>query len=127
MDNLFYSRNEEDEDVENVRKINLDELEGQIQAVIIDKIEKWHTTYYKLIEYFNIYNKRPFEKSKDIEEKRLGQWISIQQRNYLKNKFAMGDTDKRILWEQLKTTYQSYFISNDDKWMLNYNELIKYF
>ena len=26
MDNLFYSRDEEDEDVENVRKINLDEL-----------------------------------------------------------------------------------------------------
>jgi len=26
MDNLFYSREEEDEDVENVRKINLDEL-----------------------------------------------------------------------------------------------------
>jgi hypothetical protein len=39
MDNLFYSRHEEDEDVENVRKINLDELYDRKKEKDLQKLQ----------------------------------------------------------------------------------------
>jgi hypothetical protein len=39
MDNLFYSRDEEDEDVENVRKINLDELYDKKKEKDLQKMQ----------------------------------------------------------------------------------------
>lgn len=39
MDNLFYSRNEEDEDVENVRKINLDDLYDRKKEKDLQKLQ----------------------------------------------------------------------------------------
>lgn len=39
MDNLFYSRDEEDEDVENVRKINLDELYDKKKEKDLQKLQ----------------------------------------------------------------------------------------
>ena len=39
MDNLFYSRDEEDEDVENVRKINLDELYDRKKEKDLQKMQ----------------------------------------------------------------------------------------
>ena len=48
MDNLFYSRKEEDEDVENVRKINLDELYDTKKERIYKKC-RFSTAF--LIEY----------------------------------------------------------------------------
>ena len=39
MDNLFYSRDEEDEDVENVRKINLDELYDRKKEKDLQKLQ----------------------------------------------------------------------------------------
>ena len=39
MDNLFYSRDEEDEDVENVRKINLDDLYDRKKEKDLQKLQ----------------------------------------------------------------------------------------
>ena len=39
MDNLFYSRDEEDEDVENVRKINLDDLYDKKKEKDLQKLQ----------------------------------------------------------------------------------------
>ena len=39
MDNLFYSRDEEDEDIENVRKINLDELYDKKKEKDLQKLQ----------------------------------------------------------------------------------------
>ena len=42
MDNLFYSRDEEDEDVENVRKINLDELYDKKKEKDLQKLQTFN-------------------------------------------------------------------------------------
>ena len=39
MDNLFYSRDEEDEDVDNVRKINLDDLYDKKKEKDLQKLQ----------------------------------------------------------------------------------------
>jgi hypothetical protein len=42
MDNLFYSRDEEDEDIENVRKINLDELYDKKKEKDLQKLQTFN-------------------------------------------------------------------------------------
>ena len=39
----------------------------------------------------------------------------------------MKDVGKRLLWEQLKSNYLHYLITNDEIWMTTYNQLIEYF
>ena len=88
--------------------------------------ELWYENYYKLIEFFEMNKKRPNNKSKTPEEKRLGEWLSDQISNYKNNQQAMKDPEKRKQWGELLENYKEYFISIDEIWYTTYLQVIEF-
>ena len=39
----------------------------------------------------------------------------------------MKDEEKLKLWNEFNVKYKEYLLTNDDKWMINYNKLIEFF
>jgi ribosomal RNA-processing protein 8 len=71
--------------------------------------EIWYDTYNQLIDYIEINDKKPSSESKDLEQKKLGLWISTQTQNYKKIQQAMKDLVKRQKFENLVKQYPELF------------------
>jgi ribosomal RNA-processing protein 8 len=97
------SMNEEDK-----RKIWSDFLE-EYKEYFVSYDEIWYETFERVKQFINNNQKKPLEKSKDTEEKKLGAWISHQQQNYKSKKQTMKDEDKRNLWFEFLEKYKQYF------------------
>jgi superfamily II DNA or RNA helicase len=54
----------------------------QNSEALIDPVHNWKNNHKKLCLHIDKTSKKPYEKSKDPEEKRLGQWVSTQKANY---------------------------------------------
>ncbi|ATZ80338.1 DEXDc helicase [Bodo saltans virus] len=89
--------------------------------------EIWYNNYYALIKFFETNKKRPHDKSKDINEKKLGHWIGTQKRNYAKHKNALKNEEKWNKWKELCEKYDEYLMNDDEIWNYIYSELIKFF
>jgi hypothetical protein len=68
--------------------------------------EIWYNTLNQLKVYIDTYNKRPASKSINIEEKKLGIWISNQQNKYNRNELKDEISNT---WKEFVTKYQIYF------------------
>ena len=68
-------------------------------------------------EQFLINNhKRPVIASANIEEKKLGTWISNQLQSYKNTKNLMKTDDIRNKWIEFTEKYIDYFRTNEDEW-----------
>jgi superfamily II DNA or RNA helicase len=85
--------------------------------------EKWSQTFEELKIFINENKRKPIQKSKNVEEAQFGVWISQQQINYNKCQHCMKDKIRRSLWEQFLEEYKEYFVSNDEIWLQNFDEL----
>ena len=63
MDNLFYSRDEEDEDVENVRKINLDELYDKKKEKDLQKLQTFNRILNRIHEKIKMTSRQKMNNS----------------------------------------------------------------
>ena len=72
--------------------------------------------------------KRPSCTSKDLEEKKLGNWLVLQAQNYKNNKESLGIESNRIEWYKFITDekYSKYFLTVEEKWHSNFNQVVEF-
>jgi len=90
--------------------------------------EQWNNDLNNVIKYIDENKRRPSKKSKDKDVKVMGSWLSNQTTNYKKQAYIMENEDIRKKWEEFigHSLYKEYFVSNDDKWDGNLNNVKKY-
>jgi len=86
--------------------------------------EEWILKLKEVINYIEKYNKRPTEIDNDYNIKILGRWLVMQFINHRKNIYIMKDKDIRKQWDNFINNYKNYFLSDNEKWIINYNKLI---
>jgi superfamily II DNA or RNA helicase len=97
-------------------------LEDYKEYFILDH-EKWFNNFDKLKMFIMKNKKKPICKSKNVDEKFIGGWLSDQQKHYKKNTSGMKDQTRYNLWTKFLEDYAEYFISIDAIWMCNFEEL----
>ena len=83
----------------------------------------WDLKLQELKAFIATHDSTPRTKSKNDEEKVLGQWLSHQKTNYGKKVHSMKQKEIFDKWTGFITDYAKYFISNDDLWDLKLQEL----
>jgi superfamily II DNA or RNA helicase len=93
-----------------------------------DNETQWIIILNEVKKYIDENNKRPSETNKDINIKKLGQWISYQQGSYKKLSNIMKEENIRKLWEDFITDikYKNHFEDNKNKWIYILREVKKY-
>jgi len=109
----------EDEDKKTLFKDFLEEY----QDYFISDEEKWYNNLEKLKSFIHLHKKRPNSLSKNEEEKLIGRWLDNQKKNYKNNENSMKDENRRQLWRDFLEEYQDYFISDEEKWYNNFENL----
>jgi hypothetical protein len=71
--------------------------------------ELWDDNLNLIENYIIKYNKKPSQHDQDKEIKKLGGWISTQQKNYQKNKQIMKDETIRQKWKDFIDKYKQFF------------------
>ena len=76
--------------------------------------------------YINQNKRSPSTVSKDNNIKKLGLWIILQQRNYIKKKSLMLNNNIYNKWTEFINNYKNYFGYNIVVWLEKFNELIHF-
>jgi predicted helicase len=100
--------------------IELDRWDGVIGSKIWTVVDPWESTFEKVKQWIDENNKRPVATSEDLLEKKLGQWISNQQKRYEKCTGSMTNSEKREKWKKFIQDNKSIMMTFDDKW---YNKM----
>ena len=79
-------------------------------------VDEWYDKLDKVKAFMIDNNKRPSSRSKDATEKKLGEWIGTQIKNYPKRQYAMAIEEKREKWEAFMNDnkYKQYMIVVDE-------------
>jgi len=88
--------------------------------------EQWDLNLEKCGEFIDEHGKRPSKHSKNPEERRLGRWISNQNKNYKKNQEIMSNAEIRNKWKAFTSKYSEYLMSSEEQWELNLEECGKF-
>lgn len=90
--------------------------------------EEWINNLNQVKKYIDTNNKRPSEDNKNQETKKLGNWTTFQNKNYKNKTQIMKNEQYRNEWENFinSENYKKYFISNEEEWMNNLNEVKNY-
>jgi superfamily II DNA or RNA helicase len=81
--------------------------------------EEWYNNLKLVEDYIISNNKRPLSHDENIDIKKLGTWISNQQKNYKTNKDIMKDESIRKSWSEFTEKYKKYFLSYNEIWYDN--------
>ena len=104
------------ENNESIRK-EWEEFKEEYDEYLLDGEELWRFTLNKLKKFINENKKRPNKGSKNPEEKKLGQWLSDQNKNYKNNKYIMENNESiRKEWEEFKEEYKEYVLGREELW-----------
>jgi superfamily II DNA or RNA helicase len=126
-----------DHQIQNYKKINnsMKNIEKyNLWTQFLKDYEEYFKSYdeiwYEIFEELNIFIKnnkrRPNKRSKNENEKKIGNWVSIQNQNYKTKTKSMLDTIKYDLWTQFLKDYKEYFKSNDEIWYEIFEEVKKF-
>jgi superfamily II DNA or RNA helicase len=112
-------------DIQVLWKITAGDITKEISSCIIDceVIDRWDKNFKNLKKFIDDNKKVPIQKSKNIEEKSLGSWLSKQKLNYKKKEMI---EERYNLWTKFLEQYKKYIKSFDEKWMEHFENL-KYF
>ena len=88
--------------------------------------EIWEKNLKLLIEFIEHNKKRPSNKSKNVDEKFLGQWFCTQQKYYKNMEHGMKLQSKRTQWEQFIEKYKQYLLNAEEIWQKNLKLLIEF-
>lgn len=82
----------------------------------IDEYSEWFTKF-NLVKNFIIKNKRrPTHHSMDNDEKKLGNWLIVQLRNYESKISVMKNDNIRNEWVKFKEEFINYFVDHNENW-----------
>jgi hypothetical protein len=95
---------------------------------MLDNYDSWIYKLEQVKKYIDENNKRPYEKSKYMNIRQMGKWLTQQLLYYKKNIKIMKDDNIRILWNNFVTDiqYNKYFLSYDLNWISNLENVKKY-
>jgi superfamily II DNA or RNA helicase len=117
--------NNDDDDEKDEESLDISDLEA-ITEIIYDSFGNclnniWEEKLNKVEAFIDKEKKRPSRGSKNEEEKKLGQWISDQLKNYKNNKHGMTDKERRKIWEEFVNNdkYKEYLLSYEEEWNIN--------
>ncbi len=82
----------------------------------VNRDAKWEEDFINLKDFINTNKNKPSNKSKNVYEKYLGQWLVSQQTNYKKKDRSMKDEEKYNKWTKFLNEYKEYFVNRDTKW-----------
>jgi superfamily II DNA or RNA helicase len=85
--------------------------------------EVWNETLEKLKDFVNTNKLLPNTNSKNICERRLGNWIQTQQTQYINKTFCMTQSETHMKWSQFLEDYKDYFKTDEEKWNERLQEL----
>jgi hypothetical protein len=86
----------------------------------------WDTNFNKLKEFIDENKKTPSGMSKNNNEKIIGTWLGTQNKNYKNITDGMKNNERHNIWGKFLEAYKEYFISNDDVWDTNFDNLKKF-
>jgi superfamily II DNA or RNA helicase len=78
--------------------------------------EIWEQNFERLGQFLNDKKKRPSQTSKDVNEKRLGKWLSHQQTNYKNKNQSMTTDARRDIWDEFVEKYKDLLLTDDEIW-----------
>jgi superfamily II DNA or RNA helicase len=81
--------------------------------------DKWIEQFNNLKYFFDTNKKRPNKDGTNLTEKKLGNWMTKQIKNYKNKLQIMKVEDTYNLWTNLMSEYTEYFGSDEDKWKNN--------
>ena len=84
--------------------------------------EKWNKTLEETKQFIDENKKQPSKSSTNLNEKKLGNWIGIQNTNYKNKKKSMKNEITRNIWDAFLEEYKEYFETDDEKWYKNLEE-----
>jgi len=96
------------------------------QKYFMSNDELWLNKLNEVKQYIDKNKKRPSEKDKNTDIKKLGTWLSQQQTNYKNKQKIMKDDKIKQIYEKLINDHQEYFMSNDELWLNKLNEVKQY-
>lgn len=100
---------------------------GFIKATVVESGEDyWFGKLGKAKGYINENEKRPSRDDKNIDIKKLGNWLSKQQQNYFEKKYIMTNKKIRKEWEEFAKEYKKYFSTYEETWRNRLNINKKY-
>jgi polyhydroxyalkanoate synthesis regulator protein len=120
-----YAKNENIMKDEKIRKI-WEEFITKHSKLFQSNDEMWIESLKAVDKYITDNGKRPSNKSKDEDIKKLGSWIGNQQKNYAKNEQIMKDENIRKIWEEFTTKYSKLFQNNDKMWIESLKAVDRY-
>jgi len=90
--------------------------------------EQWLINLTNLKKYIDENNKRPSHNDKIEEIKTLGNWMTCQNTRYENEEKVMKNSEIYNKWTEFITSekYKKYFLSNEEEWLINLNNLKKY-
>jgi superfamily II DNA or RNA helicase len=125
LQKINYSKNEQIMKDETIKK-KWFEFTIKYKQYFLTNNEIWFNNL-KLVEEYILKNKKkPCCHDKNKEIKKLGNWISNQQRNYQKNEKSMKDETIKKIWFDFTIKYKQYFLTNDEKWFNNLKLIEEY-
>jgi len=78
--------------------------------------DQWNETLEQVEKFIKDNGKKPSTKDADKDTRKLGNWISTQQKNYAKKVYVMEDEGMRQVWENFMEKYPSLFFDKDMEW-----------
>jgi ribosomal RNA-processing protein 8 len=104
------------------------DITKDICSCVIDceVVDKWYDNFEELKKFIDENNKTPSQRSTNEKEKKLGQWISSQQKKYKRKINRMKNEKKYNLWTEFLEEYKEYFKDWDEIWKENFEELKKF-
>jgi hypothetical protein len=114
---------EENEDIEFRYDMIYDSM-----GIIQNWEEIWNKKLKWVIKYIDENKSRPSTEDTNKEIKSYGQWLSHQQRYYIRNENIMKNNNVRKKWEIFFNTdkYKQYFLTNDERWINMLDKIKKY-
>jgi superfamily II DNA or RNA helicase/SAM-dependent methyltransferase len=95
----------------------------EYKEYFISNDEKWFQKFEELKTFINENKRQPSTISKNLEENKLGDWLSDQQKYYKKKTCGMKDEVRYKLWTQFLEEYKEYFDLKDKLWFQRFEEL----
>jgi superfamily II DNA or RNA helicase/dephospho-CoA kinase len=111
---------------EHIMKKYWEDFIEKYKEYFLSNEELWFNSLKQVEEYIIKNGKRPSKSDEDVEIKKLGQWISTQQKNYNKYGNIMKDKIIKTNWEDFIEKYKQYFLSNSELWFNRLKQVEEY-
>ena len=98
----------------------------QYKEFIVDNTTNWYNTLNEVDKFIINKHKKPYMKSKNGEEKRLGIWVNVQQLNYKKKSQIMANQTIYDHWTQFVQKHKELLLDNENYWYFMLDKLEKY-